>query len=78
MSKTNVKRKVLDTSSNWLKLAEDAERDAIKARERGKQLSEAARIFRGNAQSGMPWPEQKVTRLHAQSINHKSEPCHTS
>jgi hypothetical protein len=60
-----VKRKVLDVTSNWIKLAEDAERAALKARERSKQLAEAARIFRQNADSGTPWP--------AQSSDHKSE-----
>jgi hypothetical protein len=37
-------------------LAEDAERDIAKARERIKQLGQAARIFRRNAESGIAFP----------------------
>jgi hypothetical protein len=54
MPNKTVKHKVLDTpnttnkSTEWIQLAEDAERDAAKARERSKQLTEAARIFRRN------------------------------
>lgn len=57
-----VKKKMLDHSSNakesagWLQLAEDAEKDAKKARLRSEQLSEAARIFRRNAESGFAFP----------------------
>jgi hypothetical protein len=58
MPNRKVKRKVLDHTSNWEKLAEDAERDAAKARERSEQLNKAARIFRENAENGMPWPTQ--------------------
>jgi hypothetical protein len=62
MSKTKSKRKVLDNQSNktpvgWVALAEDAERDATKARERCEQLTEAARIFRKNAESGVQFPQ---------------------
>jgi len=68
MSKRGVKSKVLDApskseeKSEWIRLAEDAEQDAAKARERSEQLIQAARIFRQNAESGEPWPtEQNVT-----------------
>jgi hypothetical protein len=63
MPNKTVKHKVLDTpnttnkSTEWIQLAEDAERDAAKARERSKQLTEAARIFRRNAESGTPFPQ---------------------
>jgi hypothetical protein len=62
MSNTKVKRKMLRPkkwagSTGWIALAEDAERDAAKARERCEQLTEAARIFRKNAESGMELPQ---------------------
>lgn len=64
MPNRNVKRKVLVNTPNtqnkmgeWIQLAEDAERDAAKARERSKQLTEAARIFRQNAESETPFPQ---------------------
>lgn len=63
MSKTNVKKKCLDVPSKeigWIQLAEDAERDAAKARERSEQLSKAARIFRQNAESGTPFPQSAI------------------
>ena len=54
MSNKKVKKKRLDASNHvrgsWLLLAEDAERGAIKAQERSKQLTEAAKIFRKNAE----------------------------
>jgi len=71
MSKTNVKHKILDARSNsvkkspWIRLAEDAERDAEKARLRSDQLTEAARIFRENAKSEVPWP----TLLQTTTLN---------
>jgi hypothetical protein len=73
MSKTKVKQKVLDRSSKcgasgWILLAENAERDAAKAQERSKQLIEAARIFRKNAESGMQFP---------QSASHESREQHS-
>lgn len=60
MSNKNCKRKILRQSNNpasgWIELAEDAERDIVRARLRIKQLTEAARIFRRNAESGMDFP----------------------
>jgi hypothetical protein len=60
MSNTMGNEKVCTSSSNnvagWILLAEDAERDIAGARLRVKQLSEAARIFRRNAESGIPFP----------------------
>jgi len=40
----------------WIRLAEDAERDAEKAMIRSAQLRQAAQIFRRNAQNGEPFP----------------------
>lgn len=62
MPNTNVKSKMLDLQSNmkragWIQLAEDAEADIAKAKLRIAQLTEASRIFRKNAETGMPWPE---------------------
>ncbi len=65
MSKKTVQKKMLDHSSNWIRLAEDAEQEAKKAQVRSQQLIEAAQIFRANAESGIPWP--------GQSTDHKSE-----
>lgn len=72
MSKTSVKKKRLDEASNvksgWMELAEDAERDAVKARKRCEQLTEAARIFRRNAESGTRFPQsddQKSGQQHS-------------
>jgi hypothetical protein len=67
MSKTKVNKKMLrqskiEVSVGWIQLAEDAEQDAEKARLRNKQLSEAARIFRQNAESGTPFPLESATR----------------
>ena len=59
---------MLDQASNWLELAEDAERDAAKAGERSKQLREAARIFRENAESKTPWPLSKRLHGHTRAI----------
>ena len=60
MSNTRVKREILRPSnksgSPWIELAEDAERDIAKARLRAKQLGEAARIFRRNAETGVAFP----------------------
>ena len=56
MSNNRVNRKVLGAPSKWVQLAEDAERDAEKARSRSKQLTEAARIFRENAGKDVPFP----------------------
>lgn len=60
MSNTNVKYKMIRqskiTPSLWIDLAEDAEREIAKARERIKQLGQAARIFRRNAESGVASP----------------------
>lgn len=73
MSKTIVKRKRLDVPSNsrvngWILLAEDAERQAENARERSTQLTQAARIFRQNSESGTPFP---------QSAGHQTEQQHS-
>jgi hypothetical protein len=62
MPKPSVKRKMIGTPniaerSVWVQLAEDAERGAEKALTRSKQLSEAARIFRRNAESGEPFAQ---------------------
>lgn len=56
MSNKRVKQKIIrlpskDLTSLWIAMAEDAERDIAEARSRIKQLSEAARIFRLNAES---------------------------
>jgi hypothetical protein len=61
MSNTKVKEKIVRHAEivaleGWILLAEDAERDAAKARQRSEQLSSAARIFRKNAENGMPLP----------------------
>lgn len=62
MSNNRVNRKVLGAPSNttgpigWVQLAEDAERDAEKACSRSKQLTEAATIFRENAEKDVPFP----------------------
>src|ERR1017187_6615178 len=62
LSNTRVKQKIVRQSnaveSRWSELAEDAERDIEKARLRIKQLREAARIFRRNAESGFAFPGQ--------------------
>jgi hypothetical protein len=73
MPKTSVKIKMIGTpnrneKSVWVQLAEDAERDAEKALTRSKQLSEAARIFRRNAESGESF---------AQSAGHVSGQQHS-
>ena len=60
MSNIKVKPKSVRQSnrevSKWVQLAEDAERDIESARRRIKQLGEAARIFRRNAESGIAFP----------------------
>jgi len=59
---------VLPNAGNgWILLAEDAEKDAAKARERVEKLSQAARIFRRNAESGMPFPQSAI---HTETQQH--------
>jgi hypothetical protein len=89
MPNRTVNRKVLDVAPNpqkkeageWMRLAEDAERDAAKARERSKQLAEAARIFRQNAESGTLFPQldnHDSEQQPKQAESQTSEPCHTT
>jgi hypothetical protein len=59
----NVRRKGNATLDGWILLAEDAERDAARARERSEQLSQAARIFRKNAEGGVPFPVDIATQI---------------
>ena len=40
----------------WIRLAEDAEKQAEEARTRAKQLLRAARIFRESAEKKVPYP----------------------
>ncbi len=59
MPNKTVKTKIVRPSnilSGWVELAEDAERDIAKAKERIKQLREAARIFRRNEETGIAFP----------------------
>lgn len=60
MPNTEVNKKDVRRSKkgveNWIALAEDAEQDIERARQRIKQLREAARIFRRNAENGEPCP----------------------
>ena len=44
----------------WVRLAEDAERDIENARKRIRQLAQAARIFRKNAESGIAFPKEGI------------------
>jgi hypothetical protein len=67
MSNTEVKDKNVrleenETSRGWILLAEDAERDAERARQRSDQLLRAAAIFKETAESGMPFPVEVTTR----------------
>jgi hypothetical protein len=69
MSNTKVKEKIVRHDENvalrnWILLAEDAEREAEKARQRSEQLIKAARIFKEkeNAKNGMPFPLEAATR----------------
>jgi hypothetical protein len=48
----NVRRDDLSTPDGWVLMAEDAEREAAKARERSDQLLKAARMFKDNAENG--------------------------
>jgi hypothetical protein len=43
----------------WVSLAEDAETEVAKARERIKRLKEASRIFRSNAENGVSFPSRQ-------------------
>jgi hypothetical protein len=62
MSNKNVRRKMQDRSSNdkktmgWIRLAEDAEQDIAREKLRLDNLATAARIFRMNAEKGIPFP----------------------
>lgn len=73
MSNTKVKSKMIDVSSKltgWARLAEDADQDAKKALIRSRQLATAAKIFRSNVETGVPFPTEST-----QSTDHKSEPA---
>lgn len=66
MSNTHVNHKNLRRSnagvSMWIRLAEDAENDIAKAKQRIRQLADAARIFRHNGESGIPFPKAGSSR----------------
>ena len=57
MSNTKSKGKTIRPSKSlWERLADDAEQQSEAAKARSKELAEAARIFRRNAETGLPYP----------------------
>jgi hypothetical protein len=62
VNKKNVRLKGNVNLGCWILLAEDAERDAAKALQRGEQFSQAARIFKENAKNGVLFPLEAATR----------------
>lgn len=62
VNQKSVRPKELSAPDGWILMAEDAERDAAKARERSEQFLKAARIFKENAENRVPFPLPPATQ----------------